>query len=524
MALRRLLSGWLIALAALARSVAQALERASEDRSAPTPDPVMAALAERYPGAPAHWLAHVAERTSQLAEAGRAPLSLNSDPAAWPPDRPLSARLDDLPARPTEPEPASRDPRRPPSPSRPDTAVPTLAALRDRSSEVWRRPDVERPRRPRPVFAVVTPAPQTSTPTVERSATEAGVTPRRPRSPLTFVGSPPQAPPSAPELATTATDGPTAKAPPREATWPEPPSVRAATTRLDVQQTAERPPIHHAFAQTGPKQAGPKDAPEDQAETLSDRTGTPPVRRRRSWFFARPTFGRDGRSLELSAIPERRAEVGGAEAERTIAVDPTPPPRAAVQVSTSDHQVAAPERAWRALTPPSRRSIFRALAALRAKPRPRADHSQASEATVVRAAPTIDRPSPRSAQEPPAPPFTPSRAGPSAHTAPAFASVERDAPPSPAEDQKLRHVAHRVVRRASSLPTSTETRVQDNRATFAPPRTASRPASRGFAVSPPDERWPALPPTTFAPPHSVEAPSPRWDVLAREQEEGRWSV
>jgi hypothetical protein len=33
MALRRLLSGWLIAMAALARSVAQALERASEDRS-----------------------------------------------------------------------------------------------------------------------------------------------------------------------------------------------------------------------------------------------------------------------------------------------------------------------------------------------------------------------------------------------------------------------------------------------------------------------------------------------------------
>jgi hypothetical protein len=68
MALRRLLSGWLIAMAALARSVAQALERASEDRSAPL-DPVMAALAERYPGAPAHWLAHVAERTSQMADA-----------------------------------------------------------------------------------------------------------------------------------------------------------------------------------------------------------------------------------------------------------------------------------------------------------------------------------------------------------------------------------------------------------------------------------------------------------------------
>jgi hypothetical protein len=78
MALRRLLSGWLIAMAALARSVAQALERASEDRSTVAPDPVMTALAERYPGAPAHWLAHVAERTSQLAEVGERPARLDT--------------------------------------------------------------------------------------------------------------------------------------------------------------------------------------------------------------------------------------------------------------------------------------------------------------------------------------------------------------------------------------------------------------------------------------------------------------
>src|SRR5689334_19971605 len=127
MALRRLFSGWLGALAALARSVAQALEHAAEDRSAPAPNPVMDALAERYPGAPAHWLAHVAERTSRLAEAGEVPLSLNSDPATWPPTQPQAAPP---PVETMARAPVSRDPAPTGPSSRREAAVPTLAALR----------------------------------------------------------------------------------------------------------------------------------------------------------------------------------------------------------------------------------------------------------------------------------------------------------------------------------------------------------------------------------------------------------
>jgi hypothetical protein len=110
MALRRLLSGWLIAVAALARSMALDVGARRGDRSEPTPasvpDPVMAALAERYPGAPAHWLALVAERTSQLAQAGEVPLSLTSDAirlAGLPPG--AAGPLEPLPPTLAEAEP-----------------------------------------------------------------------------------------------------------------------------------------------------------------------------------------------------------------------------------------------------------------------------------------------------------------------------------------------------------------------------------------------------------------------------------
>jgi hypothetical protein len=39
-----------------------------------------------------------------------------------------------------------------------------------------------------------------------------------------------------------------------------------------------------------------------------------------------------------------------------------------------------------------------------------------------------------------------------------------------------------------------------------------------------DDRWPRFPPGVFAPPSVAAVPSPRLDQLAREQEEGRWSV
>jgi hypothetical protein len=230
MALRRLFSGWLIAMAALARSVAQALERASEDRSASTPDPVMAALAERYPGAPVHWLAHVAERTSQLAEAGDVPLSLNSDPAVWPPTRPGAS-----PPSVEAMERAAVSHR--PAPPRPATgreaAAPTLAALRERPSEVWRRPDAAPRRRPRPVFAspASPSAPEPSTRAA--SAMNASAPPSRPRSPLSVKARSPS--PARSETSPALSVSETVARPEvagREAPWSDAPRSRAATPAI----------------------------------------------------------------------------------------------------------------------------------------------------------------------------------------------------------------------------------------------------------------------------------------------------
>jgi hypothetical protein len=513
MALRRLLSGWLIAMAALARSVAQALERASEDRSAPAPDPVMAALAERYPGAPAHWLAHVAERTSQLAETGEAPLSLNSDPSAWPPARPDGlASPPPTPATAMERAPVSPDPRRSP-PSRRDAAVPTLAALNDRSSEVWRRPEVEPRRRPRPVFASVAAAPAS-----ERSTAtpEPGSATRRPRSPLTFVGSPSSAVPSTPEPL--APDASAPKSSPREAVWSEAPPSRttfgATKAQPDVQGATERPHVDQAFAG-----ALPREVSEVPPEPHSARHGSSSVaRRQRSWFFVKSD--RAGRSLELSPDPRPRAEAERADA---FTVDPSPAPRATFPFSTSDRPTVVPERTWQARTPStSRRSIFRALAALRAKSR----RPQASAPTAAQPASSIDRPLPEPVPRRPAPSFAPLRAGSLARAAPRFPAVDLDAPWSPAEDHQPSGIADRAAHRSSIMPTaSIEAAVHDRRPTFASARplpsraVASHPAGRS-----PDDRWPALPPTTITSPPGVEAPSPRWDLLAREQEEGRWSV
>jgi hypothetical protein len=302
MALRRLLSGWLIAMAALARSVAQALERASEDRSASTLDPVMAALAERYPGAPAHWLAHVAERTSQLAEAGEAPLSLTSDPAAW-----------------------RRDP----------------GLISGRASSRARRMN------------------QTLIPTRAR---------RRPRSAITSRG-----------------------------------FLKPSFGR----RCGSRGPWRLARNARGGR-----------------RPQAPPgrSRRRRASSNARP-----------SPLP------------RACPRPPTPRPPSGGR-SPGCSRPCAPDLAPR---------------------------------TAESRIPSGRRPRRR----PPGQRRTPSRA--------------RRSPASSRRGRLSGCARHRSL---------------------------SRPTSRGFAVSPPDDRWPALPPTTFAPPHGVEAPSPRWDVLAREQEEGRWSV
>lgn len=96
--IRRWISRWLVAAAALARSVAAALGRSALD---PADDQAMAALRDRFPGAPDHWLRMIAERAPQLAAAvpedevlrGPAPppfLSAISDPATPPQAVPMA--------------------------------------------------------------------------------------------------------------------------------------------------------------------------------------------------------------------------------------------------------------------------------------------------------------------------------------------------------------------------------------------------------------------------------------------------
>lgn len=521
MALRRLFSGWLIAMAALARSVAQALERASEDRSSAAigaaPDPVMAALAERYPGAPAHWLAHVAERTSQLAAAGETPLSLNSDPAAWPTPRPETVAP---PPAITE-APVSSDARRPEPAPRRDVEVPTLAALSDRSSEVWRRPDLELRPRPRPVFATETRPPRPPRPAASDAA------PRRPRAPLTFTS------PASPTVssAPVTPDIPAAEAVLRQPTWSEAPPSRLmapepAKPWLDAQAT-EGPSSDPVLART--RLAPFISKPMDRPEADFDRTAaTPAARRPRSWFFAKPASARADRALDLSTEPRREGDEGGASAETAITLDAASQPHPSFAYSTVERQAVAPDQVWRALTPAAaRRALSLALAAFRPKPRPRADHVQASEPTVARAAPPIDRPSSEPRPRRAAPFFTRSPAERSAlHFPDPDPFIDWGPPSRLAEDQEPHRAAERRGRSSPNWPVPTgEAQGQDRRATFPTTRSgASRPASRGFTDAPSDDRWPALPPTTIAAPLGVEAASPRWDQLAREQEEGRWSV
>lgn len=506
MALRRLFSGWLIAMAALARSLAQALERASEDRSSPAlgtaTDPVMAALAERYPGAPAHWLAHVAERTSQLAETGQAPLSLNSDPTTWPTPRPDAAApgREGLEDRPPAPPPRRSAPSREPE-------VPSLAALRDRSSEVWRRPDPEPRRRSRPVFAPM--ASERSTRPASMVAAPAQLS--RPRSPLTFSAqaeAADRAVHTAPQP-TPPTSNATATASPRQP-WPETLAPNAAAEpapRADA-LPAPKAALEHSFTPASPLGSDPaaSEAASDQAPS------EPPVSRHRSWFFANTAPGRLGRALDLSVYPGRGALKVGAVAGKVVAADPAP--REAFVYGTSDHRADAPDRTWRALTPArARPSILKALATLGVRPRP----AVASEGTLE---PAVDRPALELDRErPPA-----SRLGPSFPVAEAVSTPEAIAP-SRSIKEAGDFTAPRGRQLESRRPPAGERPAHDRRPSFAGERsTWSRSNPGRFVDAPSNDRWPGLPPPAFIPPIGVEAPAPRWDQLAREQEEGRWSV
>jgi hypothetical protein len=481
MALRRLLSGWLIAVAALARFVAQALERGSEDRSTPAPDPIMAALAERYPGAPTHWLAHVAERTSQLSEQGEVPLSLNSDPSPWP-----LARPDDPPsghATPTGDESASRDPGRLAPSSHARAASP--AVPRDRSPEVRPRPD-GLGRRPRPVFAPLASARPSEGPAATPGP---GATPSRRRSPLTVFGPSVRPVPSALEHAEPTSEPSASKTSQRAAIWPETPSspgggADAMKAGLDARGAAERPPPDHAFAQ-----ARRTDGAEEPPEA---RSRPPPALRRRSWFFARSA--RVAPSLRLSEGPARRTKEEGENPEEAIR---TPSRRPASSVETGfrppmSDPSSAPGRTRMDQAATARRpSLFGMLAAFGVKPR--ADYPTGSSRPTARTTASIDRPSPDSPLAPAAMISRPPRPLRSAGPAYAFSHVD-------------------IAR-------------QDKRPIFAaPPPFPARPVARHFASPQADERWPPLPPTTVGPPPGLEASPPRWEQLSREQEEGRWSV
>ncbi len=474
MALRRLLSGWLIAMAALARAVAEALERASEARSAPASDPVMAALAERYPGAPEHWLAHVAKRTAELADIGEAPLSLTSDPTGWPPPRP-----DGLSPLSVDPTP---EPRGPTAPQR-DAAVPTLAALRDRASEVWRRPGVEPRRRPRPVFAAAPSGPERPS-----RATSGPATAARQRPPLSvgdvslhaFPQEQDSTPSSAPSLS---------RSPRPEPAWAKAPPSGVERPGPVVQASMDGASIDH-----GPSDQLPK-AVEGRPEPRPEAIGSPPIaRRQRSWFFAKPTPS------------VRRGSDRAETAEFTVAT-PAPPRVAAVPRSAPDHHAVVSDQTWSyPAQAPSRRSIFQTLATPGRSSRARLE----GRPILERAARRLDPTSPAPGSDRPTPSFAPSSPRPSPRDAAAFAGFDPDAPFRAAGGEACSPV-HGID-------------AGDRRPTYAKTGpTVLRPARVAGAVSR-DDRWPALPPSTFAPPPAVEAAPPRWDQLAREQEEGRWSV
>jgi len=525
MALRRLLSGWLIAMAALARSVAQALEHASEDRATSAPDSVMAALAERYPGAPAHWLAHVAERTAQLAESGEAPLSLNSDPATWPSPRPEASPS---PVEATERVAVPRDPPSARPAPRYEATVPTLAALRERPSEVWRRPEVPSKRRPRPVFASSTSA---SEPAIHAPAAPAapstGALARRPRSPLSVKADPSFS--ARPRVNSTpeASGRPEPTQP--EAAWPDGSRLRAETPGEAERRSIRRSSTEGAPPDRALAQKGPARQPELQPAGIEAATI---ARGRKSWLvealIEKPV--RAVRSFAPRIGPARRAGPAGeawAATDRVGAVELAPAALAAGV--TGDVRRPRPSRSTDAPiqpAPAARGAIFRALVGLG----DRSERRPAAGPAIAERAPSSgwtsgDAPSRALASSPaprkrtfstPAPSIVSRLGSDRDPTQPATRLIE----PMAWDEERGASTSERTV-----YASDDQARDRAKRPILTAPGVApSRTAARRFANSPPEDRWPLLPPATCASPRGVAAPPPRWEELAREQEEGRWSV
>lgn len=445
---RRLLSGWLIALAALARSLALMFERAAAGRPEPTPDPVMAELAARYPGAPTHWLAHVAEYMARTAEAGEVPLSLTSDAIAWPEAVSASSQ-----GQAPEPESASRSvadtprhpssrPVSPPPAGRAVGAVPSLEALQNRSSEVWRRPAAPG-RRSRPVFVpLADPAPPR-----ERSEDLTPSPQREPRPRLIVaVREPSEAHPDTPGSPTPTAETVKREVAPPAAAWP----------------VSERPPAVRAEPETPP---GTIDAtPKAHA--------TPPIRP-----IVAPSSTATAFEPPVDETPRPAIHLG---TQRPVAIDA---PRV--------------ERPTPSRTRRVRRAIFQVIAGLRAKPRVER-HLSWTKPTLQLVSETPPR------QSPQRPGSLPLRA--------VFPTIADPVVPS-----------HRTTPTTRSAP-KPGPRAAPRRPRLVWSQAPSEVASRQAFPPSIDDRWPAFPPKTFSPPPLAELPLPRLEQLAREQEEGRWSV
>ena len=489
MALRRLLSGWLIAVATLARSMALVLERAAADRSEPTPNPipgpVMAALAERYPGAPDHWLALVAERTSRLAEAGEAPLSLSSQASTWPESLPgVAGPLAALtPAASSAGEARSVEPPRPiahaspPSSSQRD-GVPSLAALRERSSEVWCRPQASQGRRSRPVFA---PGEPTSPPIGPRLESDARAQ-RRPRSPLTMEDR---------TSFTPAVDAPPSVVSPSKIrtqdAWSEgrPPGAETSSERPVAASSTAQKSVSRAESHSRWARAPSATSSASFGETSG---ASSPVR---DTLTFQPPVDRGARGAP-SPLIDRGGVHDGPAAERPHSSSPTRP------------------------TP--RRAIFRMLAGLGARSRAAwgRPHVAPADSTARSSAPGPDLQQITRRSTPLA-------------IAPSAVASDEDEP-------SIRARPPVAVPTTSRKPGPTQSRAfaaedfandetpPDPRARVAISHPSTHTGGPRTAPSSVDDRWPRFPPTVFTPPLAAEIPSPRLDQLAREQEEGRWSV
>jgi len=303
-----LLQRFLQALAALARGVAQALDRAAGYPRPAGGAAALDALAERFPGAPEHWLRVIAERAPQLAEADLDEAAVELPPIrpprrlrlAWPgrrarAPRPLAFAADpgrhlaadeswpDLEAAvPARPE-FGRARRAPPTPAVPPPA-PSAKAARPQLRLVASRPE---PRRP---AASAHSDESRSARPLRDLATEP---PARPRPTLTFA--PRAAPRAAPLAAPTPTLAPSPPKPAPEPAWPslDEPTQRVAWTGVpahapDPQRTwAAEPPRPEPAGVPAFSAAPPARASVDHWEPLAH----PPAQRAAPTPAERPSAG-----------------------------------------------------------------------------------------------------------------------------------------------------------------------------------------------------------------------------------------